>query len=62
MGLAQAGVRAASQADEIEEDHLVHLARGTVDAVDQLDLSIIEGSYNQEGDGPSAIERFLHAK
>jgi transposase len=32
------------------------LARVIVDAVDQLDLSAIEGSYNQEGDGRSAID------
>jgi transposase len=39
--------------DLIGEDHL---ARVIVDAVDQLDLSAIEGSYNQEGDGCSAID------
>lgn len=39
--------------DLIGEDHL---ARVIVDAVDQLDLSAIEGSYNQEGDGRSAID------
>jgi transposase len=32
------------------------LARVIVDAVDQLDLSAIKGSYNQEGDGRSAID------
>lgn len=32
------------------------LARIVVDAVDQLDLSAIEESYNQEGDGRSAID------
>ena len=39
--------------DLIPEDDL---ARIVVDAVDQLDLSAIEGSYNQEGDGRSAID------
>ncbi len=39
--------------DLIEEDHL---ARVIVDAVDQLDLSAIEGGYNQDGDGRSAID------
>lgn len=37
----------------IAEDHL---ARVIVDSVDQLDLSAIEGSYNQDGDGRSAID------
>ncbi|HNX95998.1 MAG TPA: transposase [Holophaga sp.] len=32
------------------------LARVIVDAVDQLDLSAIEASYNQDGDGRSAID------
>lgn len=39
--------------DLIPEDHL---ARIVVDAVDQLDLSVIEGGYNQDGDGRSAID------
>ena len=37
----------------IPEDHL---SRIVVDVVDQLDLSAIEASYNQEGDGRSAID------
>ena len=39
--------------DLIGEDHL---ARVIADAVDQLDLSAIEASYNQDGDGRSAID------
>ena len=39
--------------DLIDEDHL---ARIIVDAVDQLDLSALTASYNQDGDGRSAID------
>lgn len=39
--------------DLIPEDHL---ARIVIDAVERLDLSAIEASYNTEGDGRSAID------